>query len=45
MAGTYTPTSYSLDMSSNGSGGQQAGMTMKMHVDSQRVGQCTGKDD
>jgi hypothetical protein len=44
MAGTYTPTSYSMDMSSNGSGPQN-GMTMKMHVDAQRVGQCTGKDD
>src|SRR4051794_15302283 len=45
MAGTYTPTTYSLDMSSTGSGGEQAGMTMKMHVDSQRIGQCTGKED
>ena len=45
MAGSYTPTSYSMDMSSKGSGGEQAGMSMKMHVDAQRVGQCTGKDD
>jgi hypothetical protein len=46
MAGTYTPTSYSMDMSSSGSGGGEAkGMSMKMHVDSQRVGECTGKDD
>jgi hypothetical protein len=45
MAGTYTPTTYSMDMSSKGSGGQQGGMTMKMHVDAQRVGECTGKDD
>jgi len=44
MKGSYTPTTYSLDMSSNGSGPQQ-GMTMKMHVDAQRVGECTGKDD
>ena len=44
MAGTYTPTTYSMDMSSKGSGGPQGGMTMKMHVDSQRVGDCTGKD-
>ncbi|MFL6758462.1 DUF3617 domain-containing protein [Sphingomonas sp.] len=44
MAGTYTPTSYSMDMSSNGSGPQN-GMTMKMHIDAQRVGECTGKDD
>ena len=46
MAGTYTPTTYSMDMSSKGTGGgEQGGMTMKMHVDSQRVGECTGKDD
>jgi hypothetical protein len=25
--------------------GPQSGMTMKMHVDAQRVGECTGKDD
>ena len=45
MSGTYTPTSYSMDMSSNGSGGPEQGMTMKMHVDSQRIGECTGKDE
>ena len=45
MAGSYTPTTYSIDMSSNGSGGEQSGMAMKMHVDSQRVGECTGKED
>lgn len=45
MSGTYTPTSYSMDMSSHGSGGGQAGMTMKMHVDSQRIGECTGKEE
>lgn len=45
MAGTYTPTSYSMDMSSKGTGeGLQNGMTMKMHVDSQRIGECTGKE-
>jgi hypothetical protein len=44
MAGSYTPTSYSMDMSSKGTGeGMQNGMTMKMRVDSQRVGECTGK--
>jgi hypothetical protein len=32
-------------MNSSGSGGAQNGMSMKMHVDSQRVGECTGKDD
>lgn len=44
MAGSYTPTSYSMDMSSQGSGGDQKGMVMKMHVDSQRVGECSGKE-
>jgi maltoporin len=44
MSGTYTPTTYSMDMNMNGSGPQQ-GMTMKMHVDAQRVGECTGKED
>ena len=43
MSGSYTPTSYSLDMSSDGSGPQQ-GMTMKMHIDAQRIGECTGKE-
>jgi hypothetical protein len=46
MTGSYTPTSYSMDMSSNGTGGgREGGMSMKMHVDSNRVGECTGKDD
>jgi hypothetical protein len=45
LNGTYTPTSYSMDMSSTGSGGDQNGMSMKLHVDSQRVGECTGKND
>jgi hypothetical protein len=44
LSGTYTPTSYSMDVSSSGSGGVQAGMSMKMHVDSRRVGECTGKE-
>lgn len=44
LAGTYTPTTYSMDMSSSGSGGGESGMSMKMHVDGQRVGQCTGKE-
>lgn len=44
-SGTYTPTSYSMDMSSNASGGGQSGAIMKMHVDSRRVGECSGKDE
>jgi hypothetical protein len=43
-SGSYTPTTYSLDTVMNGSG-PQTGMTMKMHVDAQRIGECTGKDD
>ena len=45
MTGTYTPTSYSMDVSSQGTGGEHGGMSMKMHVDSQRVGACSAKDD
>lgn len=44
MIGTYTPTSYSMDMSSNATGGRESGMVMKMHVDAQRIGNCTGKE-
>ena len=43
MSGSYTPTTYSLDMASKGSGPQQ-GMTMKIHVDAKRIGQCAAKD-
>ena len=45
VSGSYTPTSYSIDTAMTGSGGEQNGMSMKMHVDAQRVGECTGKDD
>jgi hypothetical protein len=45
VTGTYTPTSYSIDTAMTGSGGEQSGMRMKMHVDSRRVGECTGKED
>lgn len=44
LSGTYTPTSYSMDVSSSGTGGAREGMSMKMHVDSRRVGECTGKE-
>jgi len=43
MAGTYTPTTYSMDMASSGSAGAQGNMSMKMHVDSKRVGECSAK--
>jgi hypothetical protein len=45
ISGSYTPTSYSIDTSMTGTGGQQNGMTMKMHVDANRVGECTKDDD
>jgi hypothetical protein len=45
VSGTYTPTTYSIDTAMTGRGGKQEGMTMKMHVDAHRVGECTGKDD
>ena len=43
MSGSYTPTSYSMDMSSSATGGHSEGMSMKMHVDANRVGECTGE--
>jgi hypothetical protein len=45
ISGSYTPTSYSIDTAMTGNGGREQGMTMKMHVDAQRVGECTGKDE
>jgi len=44
MSGSYTPTTYSMDMSSHGSAGGEKGMVMKMHVDSQRIGECSAKE-
>jgi hypothetical protein len=44
LSGTYTSTSYAMDVSSTGSGGPQNGMSMKLHVDSKRIGECTGKE-
>jgi len=44
MKGSYTPTTYSMDMASQGSGGEQGTMSMKMHVDSRRVGECSATD-
>jgi Protein of unknown function (DUF3617) len=43
MTGTYTPTSYAMDMATGGSGGTQGAMVMKMHIDGKRVGECTAK--
>jgi hypothetical protein len=44
MKGTYTPTTYSMDMASQGSASGQGAMSMKMHVDSRRIGECSAKD-
>jgi hypothetical protein len=44
-SGSYTPTSYAMDMSTKASGGGESGMAMKMHVDSRRVGECSAKDE
>ena len=45
MSGSYTPTTYSMDMAMNAGGGDmQNRMSMKMHVDSKRIGECTGKE-
>ena len=40
MQGTYSPDSYQMRMSTSTEGGAQ-GMTMRMRVDSKRVGPCT----
>jgi hypothetical protein len=44
-SGSYTPTSYSIETSVSETGGHENGMSMKMHVDANRVGECTGKDE
>ena len=46
MAGTYSPQAYTMQMTSNSSGGPsaEANMSMKMKVDAKRVGDCTGKE-
>lgn len=41
--GTYSPTSYSMDVSTLMSGGEQSGALMKMHVDARRIGDCPRK--
>lgn len=44
MTGSFTPTGYSMEVSSTVSGGEQSGAVMKMHVDAKRIGNCSGKD-
>ena len=44
MAGDYSPDNYRMTMQTHTEGGGPAGgMTMKMRVDSRRVGECTAK--
>ena len=46
MAGTYSPESYQLQTAMKVEGDAKAaegGMSMKMRVEAQRVGECTGK--
>jgi hypothetical protein len=41
MAGTYSPDSYNMAMTTTTSGsGPQAGMKMKMRIDAKRIGEC-----
>ncbi len=46
MAGTYSGDTYNMRIEMTpASGGETAGMGMKMRVDAKRVGQCTGEED
>lgn len=47
MAGTYSPDSYRMSMTTRAEGPQTepvGAMTMRMNVESTRVGECTGKE-
>ena len=41
VTGSYTPTSFSVDVSSSLSGGPQSGAEMKNHLDAKRIGACS----
>jgi hypothetical protein len=45
MAGSYSPDSYHMQtaMKIQSDSGDEGGMSMKMHIDSQRVGECSAK--
>ena len=45
MAGTYSPDSYQMQtsMKMQGKADEQGGMSMKMRIEAQRVGECTAK--
>lgn len=44
MNGTYAPDSYSSHMTMQVAGGREGGMSMKMHSEAHRIGECTGGD-
>jgi hypothetical protein len=46
MAGTYSPDSYQMEtsMKADESGESGGGMQMRMRIEAQRVGECTGKE-
>lgn len=48
MAGTYSPESYQVQTAmkaeSNEKGADAGGMSMRMRVEAQRIGDCTGKE-
>ena len=44
MTGTYARDSYTMQMSSKAEGGPSRGMSMKMRIDSKRIGKCDGKE-
>ena len=44
IAGTYAADSYSTHVAMNMEGGRQGGMSMKMHSEAKRIGECTAED-
>jgi hypothetical protein len=43
ISGTYSPASYSMEVSTLMSGGERSGAVTKMHVEARRIGDCTAK--
>ena len=44
ISGTYSPDSYTSRVAMEMTGGREGGMTMKMHSEAHRIGECTGKE-
>jgi hypothetical protein len=46
MKGSYSPDSYTIDVTSSGTGGAgpAGSMTMAMHMAAKHSGACTGKE-